>query len=162
MMASTHVVFGMTCWAVFERMHGVSILSSPETMMVAGVASLLPDIDHPKSKFGRLVPFLSYPISATFGHRGITHSLLMVVAMMIALFAFGHHGWFLPPLVIGYLSHLMGDMLTNSGVPLLWPQRGKVSIPVFNTGSILEPVVRVGLVVVLAAMIWQSRGLPLH
>lgn len=156
MMASTHVVFGMACWGAFERVHGVSILSAPEGMLIAGAASLLPDIDHPSSRFGRMVPFISYPISAIFGHRGITHSLLMVVVLLAALVIAGHAGWFVAPLVIGYLSHLIGDMLTNSGVPLLWPQRGKVSIPVFNTGGLLEPLVRLALVVGLLAAAWLS------
>lgn len=158
MRAPTHIVFGLTCWVAFERVHGVEVLGSPATLLVAAVSSLLPDIDHPNSKFGRMVPFLSYPISAIFGHRGITHSLFAVVMMMVAMAVFGHSNWLIPPLVVGYLSHLVGDTFTNSGAPLLWPNKNKVSIPVFNTGGILEVFVWMLLVVALATLLWTSRG----
>lgn len=160
MMASTHVVFGLTCWVAFERVHGVDLLSSPATLLIASCSSLLPDIDTPKSRFGRMVPFLSYPISAIFGHRGITHSLFMVVIMMAAMLFYGHSNWFIAPLVVGYLSHLVGDVFTNSGAPLLWPNKDKVSIPVFDTGGFVEVVVRVALVAVLVAFFWTAGWHP--
>jgi inner membrane protein len=157
MMASTHVTFGVTCWAAFERIHGVSILSAPETYLVASIASLLPDIDHPKSWFGSKVPFLSYPISAVFGHRGITHSFIMVLSLIFLMWLYGTSFWLITPMVIGYLSHLGGDMITNSGVPLFWPKKDKVSMPIFNTGGFLELIVRVFLIIILLILIFPGK-----
>lgn len=159
MNASTHVLFGMASWGAFERLYGVNVLSAPETMLIAGFSSLLPDIDHPQSRFGRMIPFISYPISAIFGHRGVTHSLFMAIMLLVGLLIYGKTLWMLPPVVVGYLSHLVGDVLTNSGAPLLWPQKGKVSIPVFNTGSFVEPFVRALLFVALLGIAWQDVGL---
>jgi inner membrane protein len=154
MMASTHVTFGLTCWTVYAQLRGIPF--QPEALMVAGIASLLPDIDHPRSFFGSKVPFLSYPISAVFGHRGITHSLMAIVACVLVLLFYGGYSWILAPLIIGYLSHLGGDLITNSGVPLFWPNRDKIAFPVFNTGSFTEFFVRAGMTIFLIWMLWMQ------
>ena len=39
---------------------------------------------------------------------------------------------------IGYVSHIVGDMLTPSGVRLFYPSGRSVRVPLFVTGSILE------------------------
>lgn len=153
MMASTHVVFGLTCWTGYSRLVGAPF--QPETLMLVAIASLLPDIDHPHSAFGRVIPFISYPVSAIFGHRGITHSLLAIAAGMIVLWIYGYKLWFAAPLVVGYLSHLIGDLFTNSGVPLFWPNKEKVSYPLFNTGGVVEFILRV---ILTALGIWLGIG----
>lgn len=100
------------------------------------IGALLPDVDHPSSTVGKLVPFLSYPISAIFGHRGITHSLLMISFMIWYLYEGVQHTtfttsyikYFTVPLVVGYLSHLIADMMTPAGLPLLYPLKRRFNI----------------------------------
>jgi len=43
-------------------------------------------------------------------------------------------------MVLGYLSHIVADMLTPAGVPLLWPCRWRFRLPVLNSqkGNQLE------------------------
>lgn len=154
MMASTHVAFGLTCWAGYARLRGWPI--QPEAMLLAGIGSLLPDIDSPKSSFGKVVPFFSYPISLIFGHRGITHSLFAVLGGILAMWFYGYQLWFVAPLAIGYLSHLAGDMFTNSGVPLMWPSKEKYSLPIFNTGGFVEFFVRIGITGLLVWIVAPS------
>jgi len=48
---------------------------------LAAVASLLPDVDLPPAKIGRLFWFVSVPLERRFGHRTLTHSLLLLVAL---------------------------------------------------------------------------------
>ena len=71
-------------------------------------------------------------------HRNFTHSV-------VSLGLFGGLVWYLASLmpiywgispalltlgfVIGYGSHLLADMLTVQGVPLLWPWRASLGIP---------------------------------
>lgn len=153
MMASTHVAFGVALWTGYSRAIGAPF--EPESLMLVGLASLLPDIDHPSSSFGRVVPFISYPFSAIFGHRGITHSILAIVGGIIALWFYGYKLWFVAPLVVGYMSHLIGDMFTNSGVLLFWPAKQKICFPLFNTGGITEFFVRLGIV---AFVLWLGYG----
>ena len=94
---------------------------------VAGVVSLLPDIDSYKSKIGRQVPLISIPANIVFGHRGVLHSLLafaVVLAVSLKFFP----AWVVP-IAVGYLSHLILDSFTPSKVPWLWPyQNGWVSL----------------------------------
>ena len=40
--------------------------------------------------------------------------------------------------VVGYLSHLVGDACTPSGVPLLWPSPRPYSLRLFATGGMVE------------------------
>lgn len=158
-MASTHIALGMGCWMGYAKLRGLPV--EPIPYALAAIGSLLPDIDHPKSAFGKTVPFFSIPISMIFGHRGITHSLLAVVALAVAIFFYGKSPY-IAPIIIGYLSHLFGDMLTNSGVPLLWPKKDKVSIPLFNTGGLLEGVFRFAIAAFILFDTWNSLKPMLH
>jgi inner membrane protein len=154
MMATTHITFGFGCWIGYAQMRGLPL--QPFPMVLVGLGSLLPDIDSPKSTFGRAVPFFSYPISAVFGHRGITHSFLAIAAVSVGLWQYGYQTWFVAPLAVGYLSHLAGDVCTNSGAPLFWPNKNKVSFPLFNTGTWVESVFRLALLLFTLWMIWNQ------
>ncbi|MDD2943658.1 MAG: metal-dependent hydrolase, partial [bacterium] len=45
---------------------------------------------------------------------------------------------------VGYLSHLLGDWLTNSGVPLLWPSKMRFVSPLkLCTGDFREYILAV-------------------
>lgn len=153
MMASTHISLGLSGWIAYANIRGIPL--QPLPLLLAGAASLFPDIDHPKSTFGRWVPFLSYPISAIVGHRGVTHSLVAVFASAGFAWFYGGSEWFVTPIVIGYLSHIVGDVFTNSGAPLLWPRKDKISIPLFNTGSLIESWFRLILLAFTLWMIWN-------
>lgn len=96
---------------------------------------LLPDIDHPKSFLGQRLKWISKPIARAFGHRGFTHSLLAVFALLATFYLKVPEGWFIPAdalqgMVLGYLSHILADMLTPAGVPLLWPCRWRFRLPI--------------------------------
>lgn len=85
--------------------------------------ALAPDIDHPGSTISRRVPGAGL-VSLFVIHRGFTHSLLalMVALLMVAPFVNAT----VSLLVVASLaSHLICDMLTPSGIPLLWPLRGR-------------------------------------
>lgn len=95
--------------------------------VVAMIGALLPDIDHHKSRVGRLLPFISIPLHGLLGHRGALHSLL-------AVFGIYYLNSFFPiPLVhslsFGYIGHLVGDMATKSGVNLFWPVSKRFHLP---------------------------------
>lgn len=137
MMAFTHIAAGSA-----SALLAADWLGAPrpqEVLMLAGgvLGSMLPDIDHPSSAFGRRVLPISVALSAVFGHRGITHSLLAVVGMSaLAWYSLHHLNWhpgysvpFAVGIAVGYLSHLAGDWMTSSGVPLLWPDKRRFVAP---------------------------------
>lgn len=145
MMAHSHISFAAGWWWLYAVVLGIPI--NGFGTLAAMVGGLLPDIDHPKSAIGRQLPWLSHPLSAIFGHRGFTHSLLAIVIMLGALFLFTASGegsqlrWLVVPLCVGYLSHIVGDSFTPSGVPLFYPKRKTYSFKLFKTRSFMETLV---------------------
>ena len=127
----THLITGLTAGYLIT---GADVNS----LLVAGVAALLPDIDHPNSYIGSKIPIIPSLIKITLGHRGPLHSISAAAFIALAVTVFGG-----PSLGIaagvGYLAHILGDMLTPSGVPILWPVLSKdIKLPLVKTGGLLE------------------------
>lgn len=161
-MARTHIAFAalmmVACSVgILQRMPQV------HEVALAGAAGLLPDLDHPKSTFGRIVPYISIPIAKVFGHRGITHSLLMVIFIIWVLMTHREQQTIpILPLVIGYFSHIVGDMLTPSGVPLLWPVKKKFSLNLFKADGWVEHSIYRGCWVGVGYFLWVALQRPGH
>lgn len=126
---------------------------------IGAIAALLPDLDEPGSTLGKLLPRWWHRL--TPGHRRSTHSLLAValvgllVHFVVTRFGFG--GLTVTVLVVvGMLSHLAADGITDHGVPLLWPWRQHFGLPLFRTGTWPEHAV-VSLAVMGAA--WWLLGI---
>ncbi|MBF0269297.1 MAG: metal-dependent hydrolase [Alphaproteobacteria bacterium] len=135
MMAVSHVVIGASLWAGVAYASGQP--AEPAALGLAALGSLLPDIDHPQSWAGRRMALISIPLAALIGHRGVTHSLLAVAAFALILALFGP-GHLAAPLAVGYLSHLLADSLTLSGIPLAWPSKQAYGLRLVRTGSLAE------------------------
>lgn len=141
MTAEGHLIFAAAC-AIFAKKGGVtSALITGDWWHIIPAAlltSLLPDIDHPRSVLGRRFYWISVPIARIFGHRGFTHSILAILCgigfFRLALFSSCSVPTdSLQAMIIGYFSHLFADMLTPVGVPLLWPCRCRLSVPILNS-----------------------------
>jgi inner membrane protein len=126
--------------------------------LLAAVASLLPDIDLPPAKIGRLFWFVAVPLERRFGHRTLTHSavaLSAVAALSGPLIAIdGLYFW---AVVGGYWSHLWIDMLNVRGVDLFWPSPLRLVTPGnrnwrLEVGSKAEMILLSGLLVAAAAL----------
>jgi inner membrane protein len=132
----SHIVASLCLGAAVAAHTSLSFTASYTAGVVIG--SLLPDIDEPKSYVGRRSMGMSNKVKEAFGHRGMTHSLLVwgVIALVISwespsLFAVG--------LVLGYLFHIFEDFLSVQGVPLFWPFTAKrFKIPIYRTGNFVE------------------------
>lgn len=129
MIAGTHVAFSTTLYLA-----GAAFFEYPPTLIgwaLAAGASLLPDIDLPTSKLGRVLFPISTRLERTFGHRTLTHSLVALVglaALVSPLLYLGHTAWFWA-VVGGYWSHLWIDMVNRRGADLLWPSPIRVVFP---------------------------------
>lgn len=153
MLGRTHVAGGMisACASLLLFKQPAQSLPPPVALLALGmgmIGSLLPDIDHPQSAMGRQLPIVSDGVSLVMGHRGGMHSLLMTFLVGIAAsiglhFVYPSVAYLLAAaLTLGYLSHLMLDALTPSGVPFLWPvNERQFSIPLAHTGGLLETCV---------------------
>ena len=138
MLAPTHVALGiLTTAAALQTVN-------PVILSVGGIASLLPDIDHQKSVLGRIFFPISKFISDRFPHRTITHSWIgLLVCTSIAAILWLNFPQCATGLVCGYVSGVVGDMFTKSGVNFFFP--AKVAVIVFRnpalrfrTGSLSE------------------------
>jgi inner membrane protein len=133
MIAVTHQTFGLTFGLIailLLQIFGIKpegLVDSTFYYFLVLLGSLLPDIDTYNSKLGRKVPLLSVLIKVIFGHRGITHSLLFVALVgIVSSLLLANFSWlFVLGLTLGTLSHITGDFLTKSGVPLLAPFTNK-------------------------------------
>ena len=83
--------------------------------------------------------------------------MLAVLGGLFLLGAMGL-GWVVAPVMVGYLSHLLADGLTPSGVPLLWPMKRRFTLNLCVTGSLRE----IGLVAIIAAVGGWAAGVDLN
>jgi len=137
MMFHTHLVF-----AFFLGLMSLKFLnfSNPYLFLILVlIFSLLPDIDMAKSKIGKKTGFVSKIIEFLFGHRGIFHTIYPAVGLFILFYYLGYKLIAFSAL-IGYLSHLLIDGLTLSGVNLLKPLNLRIN-GFIKTGSIFEHLV---------------------
>jgi inner membrane protein len=152
MMKRSHFLVGAAAGVAVAHATGDSLLAGG---VVGGLAGLLPDIDHPHSAVGRLLPRWWHRL--TPGHRGPTHSLAWCLALALATHLAGSavNGKPAGPLLAlaalaGSLSHVLTDGLTVAGVPLWWPLRRRrtvfLGVLAFRTRSWTEALVVLGVV----------------
>lgn len=137
MQGHTHALFGVTTLAIANHLAGFiephMIRGVPTGMAVcAGVAllgALLPDIDAEeatiKSELGLVGRMLGGGLSL-FGvkHRGLTHrGVIALLVVGVGMVMGDLWGWPDAGLAfgLGWVSHILADGMTVSGVPLLWP-----------------------------------------
>lgn len=137
MRGTSHRIAGACSAAVVASFMFQGELNNPAAYLAIGGAviggafgGLLPDIDHPESTIGRRLKPISYVVNTVFGHRGFTHTIFSLILLSYLLFIIS--GWIpvsikgfalamFTGIIIGYSSHLLLDMLTVSGIPLLYP-----------------------------------------
>lgn len=118
MMYRTHLAFAFLVSLFTIKLFPNSNIYLFTSLTLLG--SLLPDLDHPRSKLGKKIPFFSKTVSVAFGHRGIFHSLFftVLVAYLASLFL---PQYLVGAIFFGYLSHLVADSFTKMGVNYLHP-----------------------------------------
>ena len=149
MLYYTHLAFGFLLGLLGIKYFGVQ--NQILFIILVLFAALLPDIDSPNSKLGSKVKI----ISLFFKHRGILHSLLILPVISFILFYFNFSRFSLP-ILIGYLSHLIGDSITKEGIMLFSPF-SKFRIKGFiKTGGIIEHIIFLVLIVLSGYFLLQS------
>jgi inner membrane protein len=151
MMARSHVVVGLATWIAAAPLLHLSPVD-PVYLGLAVAGSLLPDVDHPQSWIGRRSRPISTAIASVLGHRGVTHSALAVVGLVVLLSRVGGQRGAVSAVIVGYLSHLAADMLTPRGLRLAWPLRKTWGVPICRTGSPVEAIIV--LVLVCGIVFW--------
>jgi len=116
-------------------------------MIVLLFFSIFPDIDESSSKiFKKLKPF-SY-LASLFGHRNIFHTIYFPVAIALVLFIFNLKLLSIAVL-IGYLLHLLLDMISKKGIALFYPLSKRRVRGFIKVGSLIENLMFVVLIVLI-------------
>ncbi len=163
MLTPTHLLGGQCAYLLLCVING-EVATVPGAT-AASAASLIPDLDSRQSYVGRLLPFISRPLQYHFGHRTLTHSLLLWSLACALLSLLPDTGYRLA-IASGWASHILLDMLTPSGVCLLWPSRLRCVLPgnVRYRISSMSPAELVVLTSLALASVWlqplsvQGRG----
>lgn len=164
----THVIGGLSAGVIANdwMIHHTSSATDTAHILllssafIAGsvLGSLLPDIDHRGSFIGRRAKIISTPLSMVASHRGITHTPLLLMALLSIMLFVSHSfltgfasvlfSYLSIGIGIGIASHILLDSLTKGGVPLLYPlSNKKFSFLPLKTGGVFENVIALGIVV---------------
>ena len=163
MMAPTHIAFGLFTTTGLFSLFSLSLHKDYPALGAAILGALLPDIDSPNSSLGRWLPFVSVPLERRWGHRTVTHCLLAVGALgVVSSPLIFYRTTMYSALLIGYLSHLLADCGTKSGVPLFHPHPAQCVLPGnsryrVTTGSLAEQGLLGVLLVLLGLVFPLSR-----
>jgi inner membrane protein len=114
MLWKTHLAFGF-----FSGLIAMSLVNTGNIYIFFGlvlIGALLPDIDNPDSKVGRHFKF----IGAVFKHRGVFHSIIPAVIILVLVWYFISQPY-AAAIFIGYASHLFIDGFTKMGINFLHP-----------------------------------------
>jgi len=156
MVFKNHLIVACAGFSIVGRLayeHGFieSIWDASFAFGLVLIGASLPDVDYPDSTVGKRVKWLSWPIYVVFGHRGITHSALALIG-----FALGYYltketaiAW----LGIGWALHLVGDYVTDSGIPLMWPSKKRHKFLLVASTSGVSETVMVALVIAAAVAV---------
>jgi membrane-bound metal-dependent hydrolase YbcI (DUF457 family) len=146
MMAHGHTVSGVLAGALTLPLLDVPVPYRGGYLVVCAVFALVPDLDHPSARLGRLLPplcwLLTWLAKVAFyasrerndppksnGHRGLTHTFVFALSLFpiaLALIALLPVSIPYPALwalacTVGALAHILGDCCTEHGCPVLWP-----------------------------------------
>lgn len=138
---------GAAHWCAGWIVGGV-LTGDPALAFAAGLVALAPDIDHPQSTISRRAPG-SWLLRLILTHRGFTHSLAALAIAGAAGSALVPASWWLL-IVAALASHIVCDMMTPAGVPLLWPMPRRYRLLPRAAGPLvpaLEALLAVGAVV---------------
>lgn len=138
MMSKTHLALGILLGLVI-----IDYLGPESPIIFAGVlvfASVLPDIDVPKSNVGKAFRPLSWIISLLFGHRGLMHTIFPPLIFGLVIWALGYMSVAVA-FTAGYTLHLVADAITLQGLMPLFPLSKKRISCLIKTGGITEFIV---------------------
>ncbi len=146
MLFRTHLAFGFLIGLLALKI--IDPYNTILFLILVLIGSVLPDIDHPKSKVGKKVKIIGF----LFEHRGFFHSLLFLILIHVVLALFFRSNPFVLPFVIGYTSHLFIDCFNHKGIMPFHPLSRFRIKGFIKTGALLETTLFFGLI---AADIWN-------
>ncbi|BCM92977.1 hypothetical protein IAD21_04862 [Abditibacteriota bacterium] len=168
----THVLFGISSLWLLALVPPEMLRANMGALAAAAaLGALMPDLDASESKVKHLLipntqikPFMfpALVVSGSDQHRGLLHSL--AGREMMALFTIPisvYLGWAVSiAFQLGYMSHLVADSATKSGIRLLYPKAQRFYALAlhwrFTTGSLAEDALFVPLALCCTVLLLKA------
>jgi inner membrane protein len=128
--------------ATFNPPMELNLLTAGAAVVGNIIGSTIPDMDQAGNRLYKFLPagnFFGKILRRMFlGHRAFSHSLIGLYTiyhiLQFLLFRLLNPDYVnahivFAAMIIGYVSHLFGDMLTKDGLPLLFPLKFRFGIP---------------------------------
>lgn len=160
----THALLGLGVGVAVAAIAPADTVLRAATIAAGGIGGLLPDIDHPKAMISKYAIGIGGAVRLVASHRGPTHTVLFIAAVMGLLLLIKAPEWIMAAAAGGLVSHLLADMLTVAGVPILMPlsKRNFRLAPYLvlkATSWFLESLAMVGSVALIGFILWQGLKL---
>ncbi len=121
MTGRSHALLGMGAGILGAAHSPADTLLRVAIVGVAIVCALLPDVDHPRAIISGYLPGVGHAARLFVSHRGGTHTVIFAAAITALLFIVHAPSVIIFAAAAGIISHLLADMATPQGVPLLLP-----------------------------------------
>jgi inner membrane protein len=157
----THLLLGLGSGVAIAAVAPPDMALRAATIAAGGIGGLLPDIDHPKAIISKYAIGIGGAVRLVASHRGPTHTVLFIAVLMGLLYLIKAPEWIMAAAAGGMVSHILADMLTVAGVPLLMPltRRSFRLAPYLvlkATSWLLESVAIVGSVGMIGLIVWRG------
>lgn len=130
MNGKAHLATGLAAGTAYAGAFGQPLLLAAPCGLIAGFASLAPDLDLEHAMLSARLPWLSWVVRRfSFGHRGLTHLVPLWVSVAVVSIALvttaasrARIPWLVSPVAafwVGYFCHLAQDAMTKDGVPMI-------------------------------------------
>lgn len=153
MLYKTHLIFSLFLGIIFVKYFPQQNIILFLTLVT--LSGFLPDLDTPKSKLGRNLKIISWPINFIFGHRGFFHSIFPPIIIYI-LFYFTGYDYIGFAIFFGFITHLVGDALSKEGIAFFNPISNFKVTGFFKTGGIIEKIIYYLLIISLIIFIYTN------
>lgn len=144
MLSRTHLAFGLLAGILLHPFIGGNKILF---LVIAALAALLPDLDHPDASLNKTLLFTKF-ISSAFKHRGVLHTLWspILLGLVVTITSTPFYG---AAAFTGYCSHLLSDAMTKRGVNFFYPFSQFKVAGFIETGTWMETVTFVVLIVLI-------------
>ena len=140
MLKRTHLVFALLLFMILVFNLNLSPINKLMFLVIFILAAIIPDIDTTESSVGRKTKPASNLINVLFGHRGFFHSLTFIIILAILLFILKTPNLIAIAILTGYVSHLILDAFTKTGIRVFWPLKSQAKGSI-KTGSTTESII---------------------
>jgi len=141
-MGRTHAFTGLFVGLIFASTLNTSLVDKFLIVLITIFASLLPDIDSPKSTLGRKIKI----IAVLSKHRGVMHSIIPLLGIYLLVNYFVGFNYAFA-FATGFASHILLDLITKEGIHF-WPTGIKIRGPV-RVGGFLEYIFLLGQILLM-------------